>query len=273
MIGVERVRAASLGSVVFRNRVPPDYERKSLELPELESLTLSDGGAIAESLESHLVSKEETPPDSFVGDTIVRLQEPRHIDDNDARSPIVVGHVVVGNAGSELFIEYLVTVGHLTGRWQILSLGDTMTVISQDRKAPCRQKIVLDDVTDQSAQKLKVYAPHTAISPRTWLWSEPPVGPNMLAERPAFPTRAPRILAREMASAIGATDCWELEDDADVQRIAANTIDAYIAETVVSRTHAWLLHVYKSPTVSRRESSARLRSPRYSTRRRHRRCS
>ena len=79
------------------------------------------------------------------------------------------------------------------------------------------------------------------ISPQTWL--EPPVGPNVLAERPAFPTRALRVLAREMASAIGATDCSELNDDADVQRIAANTIYAYMAKTVMDRAHARLLQV------------------------------
>ena len=46
-----------------------------------------------------------------------------------------------------------------------------------------------------------------------------------------------------MASAIGATDCCEPSDDADVQRIAANTIDAYMAKTVLDRTHARFLQV------------------------------
>ena len=42
----------------------------------------------------------------------------------------------------------------------------------------------------------------------------------MLIERPAFPTRASRALVREMPHpAIGATDCCELGDGADVQRI------------------------------------------------------
>ena len=90
-----------------------------------------------------------------------------------------------------------------------------------------RRDIVLDDVTEQFAQRLKVYAPYTMVSPRAW--SEPPVGPNMLDERPAFPIRASRILAREMASAIGAAGCWELGNDVDIQRIAVNTIDAYMA--------------------------------------------
>ena len=110
-----------------------------------------------------------------------------------------------------------------------------MAVISQNHKAPYRQNIALGDVTEQFAQKLKVYAPHTRISPRTW--SEPPVGPNMLAERHAFPTRASRIQAREMTSAIGAAGCWELDDDIDVHRIAANMIDGYMANIVVDRTH------------------------------------
>ena len=46
-----------------------------------------------------------------------------------------------------------------------------------------------------------------------------------------------------MASATGAAGYWELDDDADVQRIAANTIDAYMANTVGDRTHARLLQV------------------------------
>ena len=87
----------------------------------------------------------------------------------------------------------------------MLTLGDTMTVISQDRKAPYKRDIVLDDVTEQFFQKRRVYAPRTMVSPRAW--SEPPVGPNILAERPAFPARASRVLAREMVSAIGAADC------------------------------------------------------------------
>ena len=79
------------------------------------------------------------------------------------------------------------------------------------------------------------------ISPRTW--SEPPGGSNMLAEHPALPARTSRVLAREMASAIGAMDCCELDNDVDIQRIAANTIDAYMAKTIVDRTHARLLQV------------------------------
>ena len=66
-------RAASHGSVVFRNRTLLHCERKDLELPELQRLALPDGDTVAESLESHLVSKEDTPQDSFVGGTIVGL--------------------------------------------------------------------------------------------------------------------------------------------------------------------------------------------------------
>ena len=71
------------------------------------------GDAVAESTESHLVSKGETPQDSFAGGTILRLPKPRHIDDKDTRSPIVVGRVIVGGAESELFVGSLVTTGHL----------------------------------------------------------------------------------------------------------------------------------------------------------------
>ena len=65
----------------------------------------------------------------------------------------------------------------------------------------------------------------------------------MVVERPAFPKRTSRVLAREMASAIGAANCNKLSDDTDVKRIAANTIDAYMAKTVMDRTHARLLQV------------------------------
>ena len=152
---------------MFRNRVILHYERKGIELSEFTPPTLPGENAVAESLESHPVSKEEMPPDSFVGGTIVCLLEPRHIGNTEVRSPIVVGHVTVGITESELFAGTLVTAGHLIGRWQILTLGDTMTVISQDRKTPYRQDIVLDDVTEQFVQKLRVYAPHTMVSPRT----------------------------------------------------------------------------------------------------------
>ena len=77
---------------------------------------MPDGDTAAESLTSHLVSKEDMPEDSFVGGTIIRLQEPRHIDDKDDRSPIVVGHVIVGAEGSELFVGSLVAVAHVVGR-------------------------------------------------------------------------------------------------------------------------------------------------------------
>ena len=174
VVGVERVRAASLRSTVFRSCVScstsaraPYYRSSRLSLP--------DGGAVAESLESYLVSEEETQQDSFVGGTTVRLSKPRQVDDKDTRSLIVVGRVIVGGAE---------TVGHIAGRWRILTMDDTMTVISQNHKAPYRRNIALGDVTEQFAQTLKVYAPHTLASPRTW--SEPPIGPNMFVERPHF---------------------------------------------------------------------------------------
>ena len=112
--GVEPIRATSLGSAVFRNRILMHYEYRGLELPELTPFALPGGGAVAESLESHLVSKEETPQEPFVGGTPARLQEPHNTDNKDARSPIVVGHVTVGSAGSELSVGSLVTVGYLT---------------------------------------------------------------------------------------------------------------------------------------------------------------
>ena len=87
---VKRARAASLGSTVFHNRVILYYERKGLGLPALERLGPPDAGAIAESLESHLVSGDEALSDSFVGGTIVCLGEPCHIDITDDHSPIVV---------------------------------------------------------------------------------------------------------------------------------------------------------------------------------------
>ena len=133
-------------------------------------------------------------------------------------SAVVAGHVIVGAEGIELFVGSLVSVARITGRWRILTMGDTMTVISQDRSPPYIRNIVLDDVMEQFTQRLRVYAPRTLISP--WIWPKPPVEPNMLVERPVFPTRASRVLVREMASAIGAADYSELSGDADVQRIA-----------------------------------------------------
>ena len=132
-------------------------------------------------------------------------------------------------------------VKYLTGRWRILTMGEMTTVISQDRSAPYRRDVAVNDIIGQLAQTLKVYAPHTMTSQRKW--SEPPVGANMLVERPAFLARASRILAREVASAIGAADCLQLEDDIDIQRIAANMIDTHRAGVVVSRTHARLLYI------------------------------
>ena len=55
-------------------------------------------------------------------------------------------------------------------------------------------------------------------------------------------------MAQDMASAIGAADCWELDDDADVQRIAANTIDAYMAKIVVHRTYTLHIQAAGRPT-------------------------
>ena len=151
MTGVERVRAATHGPAVFRSRVLLHYKRKDIGLSGLPRLAMSDGNAVAESLTSHLVSKDDTPGDSFVGGTIIRLREPRHIDDKDDRSPIVVGYVVVGAEGSDLFVGSLVTVAQVVGRWRILTMGDTMVAISQDRSVPYRRDIALDDVTEQLA--------------------------------------------------------------------------------------------------------------------------
>ena len=149
--------------------------------------------------------------------------------------------MVVGAEGNELFVGSLVAVTQLTGCWRILTMGETVIIISQDRSAPYRRNIDLDDVTEQFAQRLSVHAPHMMISPRTW--SEKPVGPNMRVEHAGFPTRASRIPAREMASAICAKDCLELKNDDGILRIAANTIDAYMAKTVMKRAHTRLLQV------------------------------
>ena len=99
-IDVVRIRAATHGSAVFRKCAILHYEHTDLRLQDLQRLMLPDGDAVAESLKSHLVSKEDTPQDSFAGGTIVRLQEPHHIDDTDTRSPIVVGHTTAGDTGA-----------------------------------------------------------------------------------------------------------------------------------------------------------------------------
>ena len=100
-------------------------------LPALARLTsLPDAGAATKSLASHLVSEEDTPMDSFVGGTIVRLDAPRHIDVLDIRGPIIVTHVGVGGTGSEFFVGPLVAIKRPAGVWRILVLGDVMAVIS-----------------------------------------------------------------------------------------------------------------------------------------------
>ena len=83
----------------------------------------------------------------------------------------------------------------------------------------------------------------------------------MLAERPASPTRASRILVWEVASAIGTADCWELGGDADVQPTAANTSGAYMAKTVVHRTHTRLLQVADRLTTGEVGSAALVTVP------------
>ena len=96
-IGIGRAWSATHWSAVFRNRALLHYEHKGrghLELSEPPQLALPGGDAVAKSLESHIISKEDTPQDSFVGGTIVRAKEPRHIDDGDDRSPTVIGHVL-----------------------------------------------------------------------------------------------------------------------------------------------------------------------------------
>ena len=107
------------------------------------------------------------------GSTIVRLREPRHIDDTDTSSPIVVGHMVVGDTGSGLFVGSVVTVAHLVGHWR--SSPDTG---QHDDRHPTGSYGTIhtrhrSGMAKQLAQKLKVYAPHTMILPQTW--SEPPV--------------------------------------------------------------------------------------------------
>ena len=122
MIDVKRIRAATHGSTVLRSCILLHYEHKDLQLQELTRLALPGGDAVADSLKSHLVSKEDTPQDSFVGDTIVCIPEPRHIDDTGTSSPIVVGYVVAGDTESELFAGSVVTTAHLAGHWRVLTL-------------------------------------------------------------------------------------------------------------------------------------------------------
>ena len=92
---VGRVQAASLGPPAFRNCALMHYKRQDQALPELGELeSQSDDDTAAESPGSNLVSKEETPGESFVG-MIMRLDEPRHVGAHDNRCPIIVGHAVL----------------------------------------------------------------------------------------------------------------------------------------------------------------------------------
>ena len=78
----------------------------------------------------------------------------------------------------------------------------------------------------------------------------------MIAERLRSPTRTSLVLAREMASAIGVAGCCKLDDNADIQRITANTIDACMTKAVVGRTHAKTFQVADRPTTGEIDSIA-----------------
>ena len=90
-----------------------------------------------ESFTSHLVSKWETPMDSFTRGTTVRLDKPHQMGAPDARSPIIVGHVVIGGAGNHLFVGSPVRIKGKRGSLLVLDVDDVATVISQDYNAPC----------------------------------------------------------------------------------------------------------------------------------------
>ena len=193
--------------------------------------------------------------DSLVGGTTARLDNPRHISALDAYSPTIIGHVVVCGTESHRFVDSLMRIKDSRGSWRVLDMVDTATVISQDRNAQYSKGIAFEDLGGQVPQTLAVFVRHTMISAQTW--SEPQIGPTILVERPAFPTRAPRTEAREMASAIGTTNCYELNgDDDDVQRIAAITIATYMAKAVVRRTHSPLLQAAKRLTPGEAGSTA-----------------
>ena len=131
VVDVGRVTAASIGPSVFRNRALLHYEWQDLALSELEELeSQPDGDTAAGSLAPHLVSKEETPEElRHVDRTIVRLDEPQHAGAHDARSPIIVGHVAIGDPGSELFVGSIVKVKSLAGDWRVLVLGKAIVTV------------------------------------------------------------------------------------------------------------------------------------------------
>ena len=172
----------------------------------------------------------------------MRLDEPVHLRPDDTRSPLLVGHVVTGGAFIALFVGAVVKLRNYWVLWRVLKLATLTTgVVSTNRAAPIRGESSIADVTAHCEQTLQVFPPNGKIvSPRTW--DEPPVEANMLFEREGHPGRASCVLATEAASAVGYNDLTA-STERDLQRLVGNTIDATMADAIVSRTHSRMVRL------------------------------
>ena len=160
----------------------------------------------------------------FVSGKFVRLATPVNPTPGGERSPLLVGHVVVGGTLAALFVGAVVQLRKLSGLWRVLTtVAFTSGVISTNRSAPIRDESRITDVTTQLQQTLQVFSlKGPVVSPRTW--GEPPVGTGMLTERGRHLGRASCVLTADATSAI---DCHNLAvpTERNLQRLSRRQHD------------------------------------------------
>ena len=240
----EQVSTSHLGSAVDRKRIVLHFERNDMEggpLPKLPTEPAT--GTKMETLAEHLAPNADDPADDafkFVPGNFVRLDKPANLRPGDERSPLLVGHLIVGGALAALFVGAVVQIRKLSGLWRVLAVTAlTVGMISTNRNAPTRHESKITDITAHYEQTLQVFSPGgTLVSPRTW--GEPPVEANMLIERQGHPGRASCVLAAEAASAFGYPDLTA-PTERDLQRLVGNTIEKTMADAIASRTHSRLV--------------------------------
>ena len=129
-------------------------------------------GTKRETLAEHLVPGADDPADDaskFAPGKFVRLDIPVHLRPNDARNPLLAGHIVVDDAPTALFVGAAVQIRRLSGLWRVLTVAALTTgVISTNRAAPTRGESRITDVTTHFERTLQVFSHHcTTVSPRT----------------------------------------------------------------------------------------------------------
>ena len=130
-------------------------------------------GTKMENLAEHLVLNADDPADvtfEFAPGKFVRLDTPANLEPGDERSPLLVGHLIVGGALAALFVGAVVQPRKPPGLWHVFTIAAlTAGVISTNCSAPIRGKSKITDTTTQFQQVLQVLSPHVPIvSPRTW---------------------------------------------------------------------------------------------------------